>query len=379
MGKEQESSFPCASLGHKVVRGGVKPPRFFFSLEELSALFDLPEDIRRDAKKVEEFFPVRIPEFYLNLMNLEDPSCPLKRQAFPSIDELSDSGYVDPLGEEKSSLTMSFIKRYPGRGVFLVSSQCAMFCRFCNRRRLLGMDSELERSWDETFKCMEKLEDLHEVILSGGDPFMQGVEKLRYVLERIKGIRKIRTIRISTRVPVVFPQGVSEELVRTLRMFRPLWIVIHINHPKEVSEEFKKIVRDLQMSGLQILSQTVLLRGVNDCARTLIDLFETLVSLGVKPYYLFQLDEVKGACHFKVKLSQGTKIYRALRMYASGLAIPSYVIDITGGLGKVQVTESIIGRDGKTVLLRTPEGRIGRYSDDGYDSECKKCGLCDEI
>ncbi|MCX7857098.1 MAG: KamA family radical SAM protein [Deltaproteobacteria bacterium] len=376
MGKEQESSFLNTSLTQKNGKGAEIAPRFFYGVDALAKLFALSGAQLKIFKEVDRYFPVRIPGFYLSLMSSDDPFCPIKRQALPSLEELSGSGHEDPLAENDNSLTPSFIKKYPGRGVFLISSECAMFCRFCNRKRVLGRNVDFESSWDETFECMEKMEDLREVIISGGDPLMQSIDKLYYVLERIRRIRRVRTLRISTRVPVVFPQGISEEFLKILTKFNPLWIVIHINHPREITESFKRIIREIQKKGSPVISQTVLLRGVNDCARTLIELFDGLVSLGIKPYYLFQLDEVIGAQHFKVRLSDGIRIYKTIRKHSSGLAVPNYVVDLSGGLGKVSVTESLIRKNGGVGYFRTDDGKIGKYGDDGYESECKRCGLC---
>ncbi len=374
MGKKQKSPFPSSSLN---LAGAVEYPRLFRSVLELSKYVSLPDGLIEVAKKVEPHFPVRVPAFYLGLMELHNPFCPIKKQALPSLDELSGSGYIDPLEENGARLTPSFIKRYRGRGVFLISSECAMFCRFCNRKRLVGKGLNLEKSWEETFESIGKLEDLHEVIISGGDPFMESPEKLSYVLGRLRNLKNVKTIRISTRVPVVFPEGIKNEHMEVLSHFSPIWLIIHINHPKEITEQFKVLVRKFQTAGLPIVSQTVLLREVNDCAKTLIQLFEGLVELGVKPYYLFHLDEVFGAHHFKVRLSHGIKIYKALRKYASGLAIPNYVLDLSGGLGKVPVLESIVGREGQVVFFRGHEGKVGSYLDDGYESRCQNCGFCE--
>lgn len=379
MGKEQESPFSCTSLINERQTRGEDSPRFFNTIEELAKKVRISPELVYTAKKVQSYFPVRIPSFYVKLMDFEDPFCPIKRQAIPSSDELSDSGFLDPLGEEKASLTPSFIKKYRGRGVFLVSSECAMFCRFCNRKRLVGRGFNLEASWEQTFNCIENISDLHEIILSGGDPFMLSPEKLSYILERLLFIKKIKTIRISTRVPVVCPEALREEHIDVLSNFSPIWIVIHINHPKEITEPFKAIIKKFQRIGLTIVSQTVLLRGVNDCAMTLIELFENLVSIGIKPYYLFQLDEVIGAHHFKVRLSHGIKIYKALRKHASGLAVPLYMVDISGGLGKVPVIESIVESKDKIVFFKSFDGKVGPYMDDGYESKCSDCGVCEKI
>ncbi len=310
-------------------------------------------------------------------MEKENPRCPIRRQAVPAIEELSGGGGPDPLDERGASVTSSFIKRYPKRGVFLVNAECAMYCRFCNRRRLVGKGWDPAQYREETLQYLERSDEIEEVIISGGDPFMLSGEELGYILARLRRIPRIKTIRASSRVPLVFPEGMSGRHFAALKKASPVWIVIHINHPREISSEFVEVIKNLRRSGAVIVSQTVLLRGVNDCPHVMARLVEGLVSCGIKPYYLFQLDEVRGAQHFKVRLSRGIEIMRYLREHCSGLAIPHYALDITGGLGKVPVDHTYIrDREGSSVILEGLSGRTGLYHDDGGKSECVKCGLC---
>ena len=311
-------------------------------------------------------------------MDRENPACPVRRQAVPSLEELEDKGGIDPLDENHIALTPSFLKRYPGRGVFLASSQCAMYCRFCNRRRMVGKAWDPKQSWEDSFRHMEKATDLKEVIISGGDPLMIPIDDFSYMVNRLKKIGRIKTIRISTRLPVVHPEGLREGHFAALSQISPVWLVVHINHPRELSPEFVDAVRRFRSAGANILSQTVLLRGVNDCPRILLKLFESLITLGVKPYYLFQLDEVRGAMHFKVRLREGIRIMRYLRRHGSGLAVPQYALDITGGLGKVPIDYKYLRkRKGRTVYLENTSGDVGSYTDDGGESKCRKCGECE--
>ncbi|MCX5799279.1 MAG: KamA family radical SAM protein [Proteobacteria bacterium] len=353
---------------------------FIDNVEELSKFIYLAKRTKKAIEQVCKFYPFTIPRFYLNLIEKDNPSCPIRRQAIPSPHEIMESGEIDPLHEKEISFTPSFIKRYPGRGVFLVSSQCAMYCRFCNRRRFVGKGWEPKLFWEETLEYLEKDDEIKEVILSGGDPLMLLPEELDYILSRLRAIRRIKTIRISTRIPVVYPEGLTREHLKAIKRSTPLWFVIHINHPKEVSPEFVKTIRSLRKMGSIIISQTVLLRNVNDCPHILLNLFERLVHLGIKPYYLFQLDEVRGAMHFKVRLKKGIEIMKILRRNASGLAIPQYVVDITGGLGKVPVDYPYIkGKEGDLVRIESPSGLTGTYQDNGKRSKCLKCGFCKSV
>jgi lysine 2,3-aminomutase len=303
-------------------------------------------------------------------------TCPVGRQALPSGDEFDLSGQSDPLNEGGSLRTPVFVSRYHGRGVFLVSAECAMYCRFCNRRRLVGKGWDPARYVEETLEYLENDTSIREVILSGGDPFMRPAEELAHILARLKGMGK-RIIRISTRMPVVSPQRLSKSYYKALHDAGPVWVVIHINHPKEITPEFVEAIGRFRKSGAVLVSQTVLLRGVNDCAGILGKLFEELVAMAVKPYYLFQLDEVRGASHFKVKVEKGIEIMRALRRSVSGLAIPHYAIDISGGLGKVPVDHQYLGeRRGDRLSVESPSGVAGIYEDTGKESCCSHCGIC---
>ena len=291
--------------------------------------------------------------------------------------EHGQGGGPDPLDEARIGATPSFLKRYPRRGVFLVSSECAMYCRFCNRKRVVGKGHVWEESAEETLRYLERDEEISEVILSGGDPLMLAPERLAYILERLRSNHRIHVVRISTRLPVVFPLGIGSGHVKAIRKHAPIWVIVHINHPKEVTGEFAGVVAMLREAGAILVSQTVLLRGVNDCFHILSGLFERLVRLGVKPYYLFQLDDAQGAQHFKVRLTTGLAIMRELRASLSGLCIPQYALDITRGLGKVPLEPGYVGkRKGKTLVLRNMAGDMGEYKDNGRKSRCQNCGVC---
>lgn len=355
---------------------GPKPP-FVTDVEELSRLINLNNLEKEKIAEVCLVYPLKIPFFYANLFHREDPSCPLKRQSIPSHEELKSNSEADPLEEKKVAITPALLRRYPNRAVFLVSNNCALFCRFCNRKRFFLEGFNPFPHFDETFRVLKREKGLQEIILSGGDPLMLEEEVLEDILKRLKRIEHIRILRISSRVPVVFPERMSPFHYRIFKGHKPLWFVIHINHPKEVTEEFKEISNLLRESGCILVSQTVLLRGVNDCPFILKKLFEELVVLGIKPYYLFQLDSVKGTEHFKVPIRKGIEIMKFLRMEASGLAIPHYVMDIPSGLGKVPIEHGYIGKLGrKRVYVRSPSGKKGIYMDDGEESKCLNCGFC---
>jgi lysine 2,3-aminomutase len=311
-------------------------------------------------------------------MDGDNPSCPVRQQAVPSVLEMKENGQDDPLAEDAFSITPALIKRHPNRAVFLVTSQCAMYCRFCNRKRLVGKGWVPELYRKESLQRIEEDPDIREIIISGGDPFMLSPHEIGTILSRLRNMPHIGTIRISTRVPVVFPEGITEAHLREIKKYAPLWIVIHINHPKELSPEFLEVIRKIRESGNMLISQTVLLRNINDCPYVLSKLFHMLVIAGIKPYYLFQLDEARGVSHFKVRLERGIEIMRTLRKNASGLAMPQYMLDIPGGLGKVPLDYVYVkGRNRKDVLVESATGTAGTYLNDGKKSACMHCGICE--
>jgi len=350
---------------------------FVSNAEQLSKYLFLSDTLKHDIQKISEKFPLKIPEFYLSLMDHGNPGCPLRKQSVPSKDELVRSGSVDPLEEQSFLITPSFIKKYPKRGVFLATSTCAMYCRFCNRRRFVGKNWDLRLTWEESFRYIERDNDVQEVIVSGGDPCTLSGKDFMYMMRSLRRMKRIQVIRVSTRLPVVNPGEFNHNHYTTLKRFAPIWVVIHINHPREVSPEFIQVVKRLKDAGTSIVSQTVLLRGVNDCPYILLNLFELLVVHGIKPYYLFQLDEVQGAMHFKVSVQEGIQIMHFLRKNGSGLALPQYALDITGGYGKVPLDYQYLKKQkGRLLHLESPSGEEGFYVDNGKKSRCQDCNIC---
>ena len=349
---------------------------FLSDVESLSSAILLDRASEEEIERVSRVFPLRIPPFYAGLMDPENPLCPIRLQAVPTTEELSETGVADPLGEASIALTPAFFKRYSGRGVFLTTAECAMYCRFCNRRRLVGRGFDPAVFREETLAFIETCEEVREVILSGGDPLMLDPIELDHILSRLRRIDHVKVIRLSSRMPVVFPERV--EIHReAIKRHAPLWFIVHINHPKEVTPQFVEAINCLRDARASCISQTVLLRRVNDCRHILARLFELLVEAGVKPYYLFQLDDVTGATHFKVRIEEGLSIMKGLRAAASGLCMPQYALDITGGLGKVPLEGPYLGpRAGDRVRLENIHGQQGTYLDDGRESKCNGCGIC---
>jgi lysine 2,3-aminomutase len=373
---ETPSSKPSRRFARNEEGKGLTLP-FLKRVPDLSRFFLLDTESAEEIERVSRVFPFKIPEFYLSLMDRNDPCCPIRKQAIPSLAELSGEGFVDPLRESAIARTKCLLERHPGRAVFLAAADCAMYCRFCNRKRIVGKGWDPSPNWEEAFAEIRKDAGLQEIIVSGGDPFTLSAERFDHLLSSLKAISTVKIIRISTRIPVVSPERLRTGHLRALRKWAPLWVVVHINHPREVSGEFAAAIRRIREAGCPVVSQTVLLRGINDCHHVLRRLFEGLVGLGVKPYYLFQLDEVQGAQHFKVRLRRGMELMADLREAASGLAVPHYALDITGGLGKVPVDPRYLGKtDGTRVEVRSMSGEVGWYEDSGRESLCMECGIC---
>ncbi|MBA4418330.1 MAG: hypothetical protein C0392_10540 [Syntrophus sp. (in: bacteria)] len=349
---------------------------FIESVEAVSRFIPLGQPIKDAIHKVSQIYPFRITQFYVSLIDKANPSCGIGRQSIPSFEEFDETGENDPLNEGAHMITPALIQKYPGRAVFMVNAECAMYCRFCNRRRMVGRGWNPGQFREETLTYLENDTTIGEVIISGGDPFMLPPEELAYILSRLRGMGK-KILRISSRMPVVYPEGLTEDHYKAIDDNSPLWIVFHINHPKEISPEFIEVVKRLRQAGAMLVSQTVLLRNVNDCPHILSLLFEGLVVQGVKPYYLFQLDEAKGVSHFKVRLKTGIEIMRSLRKTISGLAMPQYALDIPGGSGKVPVDYQYIqGKEHDRILIESPLAGFGTYMDNGMESRCMKCGVC---
>lgn len=290
-------------------------------------------------------FSILVPEFYSNLIDWDDPNDPLRKmvELDPREDKIQKYEIADPIGDKPKTVIPGLIHRYPDRVLLNLTSACAVHCRFCFRKNLLGEPKTLSKvDLDKIFTYLSKHKEIWEVIFSGGDPFMIPNKLLKEVVGKLNKIKHIKTVRFHTRIPVVDPEVLTKNktiqlLKNELQEEKKLTIVIHINHPREITKEFKKVVNDFQKIGALVLSQTVLLKGVNDNAEILAELFRELIESGVKPYYLHHLDIAKGTHHFRVSIEKGKKIFQKLRGNLSSVCLPEYVLDIPGGFGKIPI------------------------------------------
>ncbi|MFV1956667.1 MAG: KamA family radical SAM protein [bacterium] len=332
-----------------------------------------PDDIARafgldleSTKRVSKAYPVKINPYFLELA--KDNGEALSRQVVPDIEELSPRNTAcpkDPIMEEAYSPVTNLTHRYRDRVLFLVSDTCPVHCRFCTRKRKVGKGLTItDETIDEGIKYIRGKPEIRDVLLSGGDPLLLEDDKLADILDRIRGISHVEVIRIGTRVPGTLPQRVNEELARLLSRFHPLYIHTHFNHPAEITAESSIACRILADSGAPLSSQTVLLSGINDDASTLETLFRSLLSLRVRPYYLFQSDMVRGSEHFRTPLESGIKIMETVRGRTSEMALPRFAVDLPEGRGKVVLDSGHIEDDGRgKVIVTTLEGEKVKYPD----------------
>jgi lysine 2,3-aminomutase len=336
----------------------------------LSQSITKPEQIRErfnvdieSLKRVVSKYPMKISRYYFDLIDEVDD--PLWKQCVPSVNELVDpQGIGDPLNEEGQSPVLGLVHRYPDRILMCVSNDCAMYCRFCTRKRKVG-NSEIGYSEDNLLRQIQyvkKTGAIRDVLLSGGDPLLLSDERIEFLLKKIRAIPHVEIIRIGSRVPCTFPQRITDELCNILKKYHPLYMNIHFNHPREITEESRRACGLLADAGIPLGSQSVLLKGVNDDSRTIKDLMQGLLAMRVRPYYLFQMDSVKGTYHFRTRVETGIKIMESLIGYTSGLAIPRYVIDSPGGGGKIPIQPNYVERVSEDeVVLRNYEGRNYTY------------------
>ena len=312
--------------------------------------------------------PMRITPYFASL--IKAPLDALARQVIPDPLELADAcADPDPLTEETQSPVPLIIHRYPRRVLFLVSNLCAVYCRFCMRKRHVGKSTGIPRqAVQEGLAYIQGHREINEVVLSGGDPLMLSGNELTDILQALRRMKHVRILRIHTRIPSAWPQRITSDLARRLASFQPLFINLHFNHPDEITAEAALACRRLADAGISLGSQTVLLKGINDRPEALQNLLEGLLCIRVKPYYLHQIDRVPGTAHFQVPLDRGLKLIAALRGRLSGMAIPHFMIDLPGGGGKIELLDdAIVQKNADHWLIRNFQGRIFNYplEDDG--------------
>jgi lysine 2,3-aminomutase len=335
------------------------------TLEELEQVIDLSDE-EREALGAEGLFRVDVTPHFASLLEPDDPYGPVRHQIIPKGREKVsfDSMMADSLAEDAHSPVPGLVHRYPDRVLMLVTTQCASYCRYCTRSRVVGdPNANFSRAdHDAQIEYIANTPQVRDVLLSGGDPLTMAPRMLEDLLARLRAIPHLEIVRIGSRVPVFLPQRITDELVEMLRQFHPLWINIHVNHPREITPELSRALAKLADGGFPLGNQAVLLRGVNDSPEVQLELVHKLIKNRVRPYYLYQCDLVQGAGHFRTPVSVGLEIVEALRGHTSGFAVPVYIIDAPGGGGKVPVMPNYVLSQGPNrIVLRNYEGFVTTY------------------
>jgi lysine 2,3-aminomutase len=335
------------------------------TVEEFQQVLQLtPEEI--EGLSAPGRFRVDVTPYFASLMDPGDPNCPIRKQVIPTSHEIEpfESEMIDSLAEEAHSPVPGLVHRYPDRVLMLVTTQCASYCRFCTRSRIVGdphaqFDSTQH---DSQLAYIAANPQVRDVLLSGGDPLTLPIKILENLLKRLRAIPHVEVIRIGTRVPVFLPQRITEEMVTMLKQYHPLWMNIHFNHPQEITPEVSESLAELANAGIPLGSQTVLMAGINDCPYIMMSLMHKLVMNRVRPYYIYQCDLVHGAGHFRTPVAKGIEIMEALRGHTSGYAIPTFVVDAPQGGGKVPLLPNyLISMSDSRVVVRNYEGYISTY------------------
>jgi len=337
------------------------------SVEELDQVIRLTP-AEKDALGGGDIFHVDITPYFASLIDPDDPHDPIRKQVIPTTGEKDTftSMMEDSLAEDAHSPVPGLVHRYPDRVLMLVTTQCACYCRYCTRSRIVGdASATFSRSdHDAQIDYIARTPQVRDVLLSGGDPLVMAPKVLENLLARLRDIPHVEIIRIGARVPVFMPQRIDQELCDMLARYHPLWLNIHVNHPNEITAELAQACDRLTRAGIPLGNQSVLLAGVNDSIHIQRDLVHRLVMMRVRPYYLYQCDMVEGAGHFRTSVAKGLEIIEGLRGHTSGFAVPHFIIDAPGGGGKVPVMPNYVlsSAPGKTVL-RNYEGYITTYSE----------------
>ena len=330
-------------------------------VEELNSICRCDIDVE-EIKAVIKKYPMKINPYYLSLIRKKDD--PIWKQCVPDKMELMDpTGLVDPLHEDIDSPVPGLTHRYPDRVLLLVSNQCAMYCRFCTRKRKVGVPYKAmtKKQLAVAIDYIKEHKEIRDVVLSGGDPLLLPTSSLQRILSEIRKIKHVQIIRIGTRVPCTLPQRITKELCDMLQSYQPLYINTHFNHPREITKEVRKACEMLSDAGIPVGNQSVLLKGVNDTPKIMKDLVQKLLMIRVKPYYIYQADLTKGTNHFRTKVKAGLDIIKGLVGFTSGMCVPHYIIDCPGGGGKIPVLPKYAEHKETGVKLKNYEGKVFWY------------------
>lgn len=344
------------------------------SYEELKKYIDLKPEEKKVFESGEFDFRMAITPYYLSKIDMEEENDPIRSQAIPRFAEtqISKNDMEDPLHEDIDSPVPGITHRYPDRVLFLVTDQCSMYCRHCTRRRKAG-ETDKPAPDEQIKKSIEYVKnhpEVRDVLLSGGDPLTLSNERLDEIISKLYEIDHVEIIRIGSRVPVVLPQRITDDLIEVLKKYPPIWFNTHFNHPQEFTKESKEALRKLSDAGIVLGNQTVLLKGINDNVDVMKKLMHKLVENRVRPYYIYQCDLSQGISHFRTPVSRGIEIIESLRGHTSGLCVPTFVVDAPGGGGKIPVQPNyVVSQSPGKIILRNYEGKICSYTEPDYEEQ----------
>jgi lysine 2,3-aminomutase len=337
------------------------------SLEEIGEILQLTDD-EREGLSAPDKFRVDVTPYFISLIDPVDPDDPIRRQIIPTGRELRTfTGMMeDSLAEDRHSPVPGLVHRYPDRVLMLVTTQCASYCRYCTRSRIVGDPTQNfnRREHEAQLEYLRRTPQVRDVLISGGDGLTLAPKLFESIIRGIREIPHIEIIRIGSRVPVFMPQRVDDELCEMLARYHPMWINLHFNHPNEITPEVARACDKLTRAGIPLGNQSVLLAGINDCVHIQRALVHELVKIRVRPYYIYQCDLVEGAGHFRTPVGKGLEIIEGLRGHTSGYAVPQYIVDAPGGGGKIPVMPNyLISYSDHKVVLRNYEGYITTYEE----------------
>jgi lysine 2,3-aminomutase len=336
------------------------------NVAQLEQFMTLTADEKAGCYFADQKLSLAITPYFFNLIDRNDPECPIRKQVIPRAGEMQISAEeeLDSLGEDGHSPVPGLVHRYPDRVLFLVTDRCAAYCRYCTRSRLVSnaQDYNFHPEYEQALRYIEHHPEVRDVLLSGGDPLLLSDKKLEHLLSRLRAIKHVEFIRIGSRIPVFLPQRITPELCDIFKKYGPIWMSIHVNHPKEATAELRDACERLSFAGVPLGNQSVLLKGINDDLEVMKALVHRLLRMRVRPYYLYQMDLITGGSHFKADVRKGLEIIQGLRGHTTGYAVPQYVIDAPGGGGKVPINPDYIEEiTDDEIVFRNYEGRVFRY------------------
>ena len=315
-------------------------------LEDLEAHMELTREEREGCLFAKRKMALAITPYFFNLIDRDDSNCPIRRQVIPRSGEkqTAPEELLDPVGEEDTKPVEGIVHRYPDRVLFLVTDRCAAYCRYCTRSRLVSnaQDYNFHPEFERGLDYIRNTPEIRDVLLSGGDPLLLSNRKLDYLLGELQKIPHVEFIRIGSRIPVFLPQRIDDDLCEIFKKRGPIWMSIHVNHPRECTRALKAACERLSFAGVPLGNQSVLLKGVNDDSKTMKSLIHRLLMMRVRPYYLYQCDLITGSAHLRTDPRVGIEIIKSLRGHTTGYSIPQFVIDAPGGGGKVPINPEYV-------------------------------------